>query len=67
MRRHEKWAKTTMAMLAPAMLAMVLASCGGGDDSPRAVLKDPEPAEVTCVIEEVEDEYGMMVEIETCE
>lgn len=56
-----------MAMLAPAMLAIVLASCGGGDDSPRAVLKDPEPAEVTCVIEEVEDEYGMMVEIETCE
>lgn len=72
--------KTTLAAFAVVILSLSGAACTGGEDlqvnvgesSPTTAPVESEPAEAapestTCFLEEVEDEYGMMVEVETCE
>jgi len=52
------------------VFSLLAASCGGSSPSTVVELKetdDPAPAATTCFLEEIEDEYGMMVEVETCE
>lgn len=68
--------KTIFAVLAVVFMSLTGAACSGGEDvqvnvgstsTSNETETETEAEPTTCALEEVEDEYGMMVEVETCE
>lgn len=60
------WSRFVLC-LAVGFLSLVTACGGSGGDVSVEPENSGDPAPTSCFLEEIEDEYGMMVEVETCE